>query len=425
MGDKAADTLKQLDKLRKQVRFADEEEEDSDFESEEEGVNPRLEALRAESAKSIPPPITSLLVSPAEQLNNAKATVLTFLVSVTNHLGLPDKTELINDRLEYVQNAKELQDFRDHTTRVMYLQRVVVDFENATGQKMPNFDKREILTQFEQVDADPNILDATLMNFRTLLQEAAAEEEQNQPPEENVTEAEIRAAAEINGEKLRERVRLEQAKFDEATYRMAKELFGLQQSLGVEHMKSVEDYQAQLKRNRDDVMKEYEAQKRIIQERAAEKQTDIEDLPLSQVATLLKPTATKTPKAPIPPSANQYSEHNKKMAQVQREKRMVDEGKAVVMQPLTLIDQQQKSRAPGAPAAAPPPSTEQQPSQNQAKKAQAIANKWWKEHPRGKSRDMNSTSKKVVTSAKDYVPSKNDFRGLDDGSNPMMVKWRK
>lgn len=46
-------------------------------------------------------------------------------------------------------------------------------------------------------------------------------------------------------------------------------------------------------------------------------------------------------------------------------------------------------------------------------KAQAIAQFWWKKHPRAEKIDKSKQAKTVVTNAADYVPNKTDFQGLD------------
>jgi len=91
----------------------------------------------------------------------------------------------------------------------------------------------------------------------------------------------------------------------------------------------------------------------------------------------------------------------------------------------TTLVQPAPSPSLSATRAAPIPSPLAAPSQNQLKQAQAKARKWWKEHPRGMKKDMNTQAKVVVDKAKDYIPSKNDFLGFDDGSHRYTVKWMK
>lgn len=50
---------------------------------------------------------------------------------------------------------------------------------------------------------------------------------------------------------------------------------------------------------------------------------------------------------------------------------------------------------------------------SEMQKAQSIAEEWWRSHPRARRMDMAHTAKKVVHFAADYIPSKNDFSGVD------------
>lgn len=68
-----------------------------------------------------------------------------------------------------------------------------------------------------------------------------------------------------------------------------------------------------------------------------------------------------------------------------------------------------------------------QPTRNDSEleKAKRIARKWWAAHPKGKKRDINLRNQKVVTKAANYVPSKNDFRGVDLFRNSVSVNRKK
>lgn len=76
--------------------------------------------------------------------------------------------------------------------------------------------------------------------------------------------------------------------------------------------------------------------------------------------------------------------------------------------------------SPLPPPIAPKPVAKGKNSEMQ--KAQAKASKYWKQHPRGETKDMNHKARTVVTTSAKYVPAKNDFKGFDDGSRK--VNWR-
>lgn len=64
------------------------------------------------------------------------------------------------------------------------------------------------------------------------------------------------------------------------------------------------------------------------------------------------------------------------------------------------------------------------PKKSELAKAQAKAKKYWKQHPRGMKKDMDTKARVVVDTASKYVPNKNDFLGFDDGTHRYQVKWR-
>lgn len=58
-------------------------------------------------------------------------------------------------------------------------------------------------------------------------------------------------------------------------------------------------------------------------------------------------------------------------------------------------------------------------------KALKKAKKWWAKHPRAQAADKRRTAKKVVKKAKDYVPRRNDFTGIDTaGSSRVYISKR-
>jgi len=77
--------------------------------------------------------------------------------------------------------------------------------------------------------------------------------------------------------------------------------------------------------------------------------------------------------------------------------------------------------APAAPAPAAAVAPAQAPTELQ--KAQAKADAHWAKHPRGKAQDLKYKNQKVVTTAAEYNPSKNDFPGVDLGTK-RYVRWK-
>lgn len=424
-----------LDDLRGQMPFADESEE----ESEDSIDDVPLSALQQRQLTTTllapaPPedptddvPLSTILqqrrvtfatdpvVHEYEQqtgtldmdaFNDTKGKVLSEINLTARELEIEAPMDEINDDLDHINTAAELMEYRAGIVRLLYANRAMNDFERAFGT-ITDADKESFVKHYEKIEPEHDVLRQELERDRNYSYHAAVEEAARLSGA-----AAEKAMQRLNANAGPKQVRpgdIEPRVVDKEISYIINEMPG--------HQRLTDAQKAEIKTNIEAAANSGHVAFWPEVEKA---QNFVTSLQMTS-ADRRQATSLVAPPAPAPKQRAPAKPAAKPTPNPTAPKKVVEPPGFKTAPPAPAA-----AAAPAAApvAAAPKPTKEAgEPSKTQLKKAQAIANKWWRAHPRGKTRDMNTASKKVVTMARDYKPGKNDFKGLDDGSRGYRVKW--
>ena len=406
-----------LDDLRGQMPFADESEEESE-DSIDDGPLSALQQRQLTTTLLAPAPLerrvtfaTDPVVHEYEQqtgtldmdaFNDTKGKVLSEINLTARELEIEAPMDEINDDLDYINTAAELMEYRAGIVRLLYANRAMNDFERAFGT-ITDADKESFVKHYEKIEPEHGVLRQELERDRNYSYHAAVEEAARLSGA-----AAEKAMHRLNANAGPKQVRpgdIEPRVVDKEISYIINEMPGHQRLTDAQKAEIKTSIKAAANSGHVAFWPEVEKAQNFVtslQMTTADRRQATSlvapSAPAPKQRAPAKPTAKPTPKPTAP--------------------------KKVVEPPGFKTAPPAPAAAAAPVAVAPKPAKEAgEPSKTQTKKAQAIANKWWKAHPRGKTRDMNTASKKVVTMARDYKPGKNDFKGLDDGSRGYRVKW--